>query len=129
MGWQNPYKSLLVRKGLLHINNNLSTKKVMNIEKTINSKYLKTDIMNEIEYIENFYVGNYLTPSYIQYLSKIFFLCILKKFYEHQLYPWTPLEFWTFRDLILKKRHFVILVTLLWIPQNENPTWASVIVS
>ena len=35
-------------------------------------------------------------------------------------------EFGTFRDLILEKGDFVILVALLWTLQNENPNGASV---
>ena len=35
-------------------------------------------------------------------------------------------EFGTFRDLISEKGDFVILVTLLWTPRNENPNGASV---
>ena len=36
-----------------------------------------------------------------------------------------PPEFGTFRDLISEKGDFVILVTLLWTPRNENPNGAS----
>ena len=36
-----------------------------------------------------------------------------------------PPEFRTFRDLISEKGDFVILVTLLWTPQYENPNGAS----
>ena len=37
-----------------------------------------------------------------------------------------PPEFGTFRDSISEKGDFVILVTLLWPPWNENPNGASV---
>ena len=37
-----------------------------------------------------------------------------------------PSGFGTFRDLILEKGDFEILVTLLWTPQNDNPNGASV---
>ena len=36
-----------------------------------------------------------------------------------------PSAFRTFRDLIPEKGDFVILVILLWTPQNENPNVAS----